>query len=447
MRNVLLLIILFTSPLILAAQNAEEKRKEVVKTGWNYGILPAISFDSDLGLQYGGLVNVFDYGDGTRFPDYEHSMYIEVSRYTKGSGIYRFNYDSECLIKGIRLSFDLTYLPDQAYDFYGFNGYESVLNKSWEDENSDQYRTRMFYKMQQNMFRFKTDLQGAIGSSSFRWLAGVNLLNFDIGSVDIDRLNKGKKAKDKLPSVEEQPGLYEKYIEWGLLNSKEANGGFIPEIKGGLVFDTRDNRPNPMKGVWTEAVIAVIPEFLGAESSFSKISLTHRQYFTLVEEDLSLAYRLAWQHTLWGDVPFYYQSQIITSIMSGSTSTGLGGQRSLRGIWRNRIVGDGMILGNIELRWKAYHTHLFKQNFYLGINTFYDFGRSTSKIGVKNKLPQITEPVTDYFNFGAEKFHSSYGLGLRIAMNRNFIFGCDYGRAIDAQDGDSGFYIGLNYLF
>lgn len=101
MRKVFLLIILFTSPLILAAQSAEEKRKEVVKTGWNYGFLPAISFDSDLGFQYGGLVNLFDYGDGTRFPDYQHSMYIEVSRYTKGSGIYRFNYDSESLVSTI----------------------------------------------------------------------------------------------------------------------------------------------------------------------------------------------------------------------------------------------------------------------------------------------------------------------------------------------------------
>jgi hypothetical protein len=41
----------------------------------------------------------------------------------------------------------------------------------------------------------------------------------------------------------------------------------------------------------------------------------------------------------------------------------------------------------------------------------------------------------------------SYGLGLRIAMNQNFIIAVDYGRATDSRDGSSGFYIGLNYLF
>ena len=390
---------------------------------------------------------MFDFGDGTRFPDYNHSLYFEISRYTKGSGIYRFNYDSEQLIKNLRISTDLTYMPELAHDFYGFNGYESVMNKTWEDDKHEEYRSRMFYKMEQKFFRFKTDVQGGIAGSSFRWLAGINLLNFNIASVNIDKLNRGKSEKDKLPSIEDQPGLYEKYVDWGLIDDGEANGGFIPELKGGLVYDTRDNRPNPMKGIWTEAVIAFASEFLGSESNFSKISFTHRQYFTIVKENLSFAYRLGWQQTLWGDVPFYYQSQIITSIMSGSTSTGLGGQRSLRGVRRNRVVGDGMFLGNMELRWKAIHTYFFKQNFYFGVNSFFDFGRITKKMDLKTSIPETEELITDIFNFGAEKFHSSYGLGLRIAMNRNFIFGCDYGLAVNKQDGDSGFYIGLNYLF
>lgn len=206
-------------------------------------------------------------------------------------------------------------------------------------------------------------MQGAIGSAGWRWIAGVNLLNFDIGSVDVARMNEGQDEADLLPSVEEQPGLYEKYIEWGLISPEEADGGFIPELKGGFVYDTRDNRPNPMEGVWTEAVLVAAPEFLGSESGFGKMAITHRQYFTLIPEDLSLAYRLGWQHTLWGDVPFYYQSQVITSVMTGASSTGLGGVRSLRGIKRNRVVGDGMVFGNFELRWKALYFNFINQPF------------------------------------------------------------------------------------
>ena len=56
-------------------------------------------------------------------------------------------------------------------------------------------------------------------------------------------------------------------------------------------------------------------------------------------------------------------------------------------------------------------------------------------------------PQPDYFDWGAEKMHTSYGLGLRIAMNENFIIALDYGMAANEQDGNSGFYMGLNYLF
>nr|MDA3832872.1 hypothetical protein [Spirochaetales bacterium] len=200
-------------------------------------------------------------------------------------------------------------------------------------------------------------------------------------------------------------------------------------------------------GVWTEAVLVAVPEFLGAESGFGKVALTHRQYFTLIPEDLSLAYRLGWQQTLWGDVPFYYQSQVITSVMTGASSTGLGGVRSLRGIKRNRVVGDGMVFGNFELRWKAFYFNFINQSFYLGVNTFLDAGRTTSLIDVESQLPPIAGNADDYFDFGSETVHVSYGLGLRIAMNRNFIIAADYGRAVDSQDGGSGFYVGLNYLF
>lgn len=432
----------------LSGQALQSKTDSLkIKTGWNFGAIPAITFDTDQGFQYGAAVNFYNFGDGSTFPKYKHSLYFEISRFTKGSGIYRFYYDSESLIPGVHITTDLSYLPDQAYDFYGFNGFESVLNKSWEDQNSPSYKTRMFYKYQQKLFRFKTDIQGKFSGSHFGWIAGFNMLNYNSSSVDISKLNKGKSESDKLPPVEQQPGLFEKYIQWGLISQNEANGGFIPELKGGIVYDTRDNRPNPMKGMWTEAVIAAVPAFLGAESGFSKFSITHRQYFTLIKEDLSFAYRLGWQQTLGGHVPYYYEPQIISSVMTGSSSTGLGGAKNLRGVRRNRIVGDGFILGNLELRWKFARIRLINQDFYMGLNSFVDFGRVTKKIDTGNMNIPSGVVASDYFNIGAEQLHTSYGAGLRLVMNYNFVIAVDYGIAMKSQDGDSGIYIGLNYLF
>jgi hypothetical protein len=421
-------------------------QEEVAKTGWNFGALPTVTFDTDLGFQYGALVNFYHYGDGTRYPNYNHSLYFEVSRFTKGSGINRFYYDSDRLIPGLQTSLDISYLSDQAYDFYGFNGFDAVVHPSWIDDSQpdDIYKTRMFYKYDRKMFRFKVDLQGKFSGEKLRWAAGVNLLNFNIGSVDLEKLNKGKEGDDLLPDVD---GLYEKYQDWGIISAEEADGGFVPELKAGLVYDTRDNRPNPMKGIWTEAVLVGAPEFLGAETGFAKLSFTHRQYFTLIPNDLSLAYRLAYQTTIAGHVPFYYQTQIIVSELKSYAIEGLGGAKSLRGIRRNRIVGDGFFYGNVEARWKFARFQFINNNFYLGLNGFMDFGQVTKKIEYNTDFLSAAGDAHQNFENDAEKMHFSYGAGLRIVMNQNFVIAVDYGLAADERDGDSGLYIGLNYLF
>jgi hypothetical protein len=423
-------------------------QEEVTKTGWNFGALPTITYDTDLGFQYGALVNLYHYGDGSRYPNYNHSLYFEVSRFTKGSGINRFYYDSDKLIEGLQTSVDLSYLSDQAYDFYGFNGYEAVVKPEWIDDESDNYKTRMFYKYDRKLLRFKVDLQGNFSESNFRWAAGFNLLNFDIGQVDVDRLNEGKEDDEMLPPLTEQPTLYNHYRNWGIIPDEEADGGFVPTVKAGLVYDSRDNKPNPMKGIWTEAVLVGAPEFLGAESGFVKFNLTHRQYFTIVPKDLSLAYRLAYQTTVAGHAPYYYQTQVITSVLKGASSEGLGGAKSLRGIRRNRIVGDGFFYGNIEARWKFVRFQFINNNFYIGLNGFVDFGRVTKKVDIDTDfLNGFDLRAIRNFDFGSEAMHYSYGAGLRIAMNQNFIVSVDYGMAADERDGDSGLYIGLNYLF
>jgi len=408
MKKVLLITALVLGTSILFAQ------EDLTKTGWNFGALPTITFDSDLGFQYGGLINLYQYGDGSRYPVYDHSLYFEVSRFTKGSGINRIYYDSDRLIEGVQTSVDLSYLSDRAYDFYGFNGYDAVYNADWIDDSQPAsiYKTRMFYKYDRKLFRFKVDMVGKLSGEKLKWIGGINFLNFKLGLVDIAKLNEGKDGEDLLPPNEEQPGLYEKYQEWGIISAEDADGGFVPTVKAGIVFDTRDNKPNPMKGVWTEAVLVGSPEFLGGEHNFVKLSIIHRQYFTIIPRNLSFAYRLDYQTTIAGTSPFYYDTQMITSVLKGATSEGLGGSNSLRGILRNRVMGSGVFMGNVEARWKFARFQFINNNFYLGLNAFADFGRVTQKINLSN-VPNLIDSG-DYFDPSAEKMHYSYGGGLRI---------------------------------
>ncbi len=449
MKKTFFILIITMLGLTLSAQ---EKK---VKTGWKFGgALPTITFDSDLGFQYGALVEFFNYGDGSTYPDYFDHTYTEISRYTKGSGIYRFMYESNHLIPGVHMTTDLSYLPDQASHFYGFNGYESVFNKDWMDDEmtSPPYRTRMFYRFERNQFRFKNDFQGKLTGDHIKWSAGFAFQNFENNSVDIERLNKGKEVE--LPSVTEEPGLYERYQDLDIISANEADGGWVNTLKAGLMWDSRDNRPNPMKGIWTEIGIEMAPKFMGNDWGFSKLFITHRQYFTLIENDLAFVYRLGYQSTITGSAPFFFQSQVITSMLTGATSEGLGGSQTLRGILRNRVIGDAFFFGNLELRWKPVYFSFLKQDCYLGLNGFFDFGRITKNISYPdnleanfNSLYGETENFSDYFNLGQEKFHMSAGTSIMLAMNQNFVIAIDIGKAFNVQDGNIGFSIGLNYLF
>lgn len=447
LKNILLtgLCVLFISVMAFS-QEEEAPATGKTKTGWNMGLLPAISYNTDLGFQYGGLVNFYYYGDGKTYPKYMHSLYAEVSRYTKGSGINRFFYDSEYLIPNIRITSDLSLLTEKALDFYGFNGYDAVFNSPWvDDTDTANYVSRMFYRHERKMFRFMTDFQGKIKGGDLRWVAGFGILKNSIASVDIDALNKGKDDEDKLPDV---PGLYDSYVDWGIISEEEKDGGWSNYLKLGLVYDTRDFEPNPMKGIWSEIVFFAAPEFFGnGDFGFSKISATHRQYFTILKDRLSFAYRLNYQGTVAGTVPFYMQPYMINSFSNSSNTDGLGGSKTLRGVIRNRVVGDAFAYGNAEFRWKFYRGIVLNQNIYLGLNTFIDAGQVIKKIDIdKSNLPRSLK-VSDYFLTDEESLHTTYGAGLRIVMNENFIVAVDYGRPMDKRDGGGGLYIGLNFLF
>lgn len=449
--SVLAMAILFSLSSIAQSDTTEQKKgkEEKIKKGWNIGGLPVVSYDSDLGLQLGALVNLYNYGDGSRYPKYDHSIYVEGSWFLKGSGIFRFYYDSDKLIKGIRTSFDLSYLPDKLFKFYGFNGYESVYNYDWTDDSDSAYLSRNFYRTDRKFFRAKLDFQGKITSDKFRWMAGVDFYNVKMDTVNFSKLNEGKDQEDILPDT----SLFANYNAWGIISPQERNGGSFTVFKVGLVYDSRNNDALPTKGIWTEAILAMAPKFTSnMEQGFIKFAITHRQYFTLVKNRLSFAYRLGMQVNVAGHTPYYAQGLMYFVTMKGAYNEGLGGAKTIRGIERNRVVGDGIVYGNFELRWQFWYFSFINQNWYMALSGFFDTGRVIQYIKIQEEVDPTVFEDPNYFDTAyldpySDGFHSGFGGGLHIGMNQNFIIAVDYGRALSIKDGKSGLYIGLNFLF
>ena len=444
----LLISLLILSSTIVLGQEDTTKTGKKVKKGFSFGGVPIVAYNSDIGFQYGVLANIYHYGDGSRYPAYDHSLYVEWSRSTKGNGKNILQYDSERLIPNIRTTLEASYRTEKALNFYGFNGYNAFYDVKFEDDTHSDYISRVFYRYERKVVRLKADFQGNIIGKKLRWLGGITYLGSEIASVDINKLNEGQDEADKLPDV---PGLYDEYSNWGVIKDTEKDGGKNAFLKTGLVFDTRDNQPNPNNGMWTEALFLIGPEFMGYDNFTTSLILIHRQYFTLFPERMTFAYRLSYQTNTSGNVPYYLLPYLYDSY---DIRDGLGGGKTIRGVLRNRVVGNGMAFGNFEFRWKVLKTVVFNQNLYIALSAFTDMGRvvdpyslDLSGVPANFDINGTTYSRDEWFHHEDESWHISYGAGVHFALNENFIIAVDYGMAAKEQDGTNGLYIGLNFLY
>ena len=70
----MLLLFVVQSAVAKENKNTEQQaqpvdKKEIVKTGYNFGPLPAVAFDADKGFQLGALLNIYAFGEGSTYPN------------------------------------------------------------------------------------------------------------------------------------------------------------------------------------------------------------------------------------------------------------------------------------------------------------------------------------------------------------------------------------------
>jgi len=422
--------------------NATSDTIEIKKKGINILGIPAVAFDTDIGLKYGILANLYQFGDGSFYPEYKHSFNIELSRTTKGNKTYQIIYDSKHLIEKYRINAELSHLSEIAFDFYGFNGYQSVYTKEFENANSSRYISRAFYKHSRSISKFRFDIQKEISNVKYaRFQFGIEATNTLVNPTDIDKINKGLAESDKLPDT---ASLFEKYIEWGLIKENEKNGGFHTLLKAGFIIDTRKHEVNPMQGYWSEALILFAPSFISNRNfNYVRYAFTHRHYLPLIHEKLNFATRVSFQGKLYGDIPFY-MLPFVYNTAPNYTRDGPGGFKTIRGILRNRMVGDDFAYANLELRYSPFHFALLRQNMYFTFIAFSDAGWITKEHTLKSNLAVLNKP--DFFSDN-KNIHLSLGTGVYLVVNQNFALCLNAAQPVNKQDGGIGFYMGMNFQF
>ena len=440
------------------------EKGELIKKGWNFGPLPVVGFNSDLGFQYGACVDIFNYGDGSRYPKFDYKMNLEVSAYTKGSLNLRFYGDFYNLMPNSRLFIDAGYFTDKRFEFYGFNGFASpyfndiyVMNDATDNgrntlrEEFDPEFNSVFYRMDRKQFRFNSCLRSKFGfGEHFYYGVGLSYFNYNMGRINIHN-------EEYL--YDQQMTLFELYRESGLIRENEADGGNVTQIKLAFIYDSKNHDSDPTKGAYFEATVTGAPDLIDRDGySHMTFNAVWQHYIPIVKENLTFAYRLVTQNVI-GEIPYYAAFNSNMLFYKKMSTDAVGGVNSVRGINRNRVVGAGYAWLNAELRWKVVGFQFINQNWNVALNPFFDAGMVTQSYRLAEQETAWNTIQENYwtspedaknliYSGDKEGIHTSAGCGLKLIMNKNFIISAEAAKALNARDGEKlKFYIGFNYLF
>ncbi len=419
------------------------EKGEIIKKGWNFGPLPVVGFDADLGFQYGVTCDIFNYGDGSRYPRYDYKFNVEASRYTKGSGVFRFYSDMPYVVKDTKLFFDVTYFYAKKYEFFGFNGYEA---SSFDPYAGIEGLKSGYHFINRNQFRFVGSMQRPFFDvPNLYWTAGLAYYNTKVTPIDTI----------KMSDYAGQTTLYENYVNTGIIKEDEAHGGNTTQFRLGMVYDSRDHNSDPTKGIYAEATLVGAPDLIDRKG-YSNLSYTFlwRHYIPVYKDKLTFAYRLGAQNRLAGKTPWYMINNLNTMFFKKMYTEGLGGSVTMRGVNRNGVIGEGFAFANLELRWRIVGFQFINQNWQVALNPFFDAGMVTQKRGEIEMMNAdnggiiLHDNTFDSYSGDKESIHMSAGCGLKLIMNRNLIVSVDLGKALDKRDGEKlKTFIGFNYIF
>lgn len=459
-RIIFTTIIVLVSIGLMAQDNGKtlNEKGEIIKRGWNFGPLPVVGYNSDLGFQYGACIDIFNYGDGSKYPEYNFKINLEVSAYTKGSSIFRsYSYWNNIIPKGVLFA-DFGYFIDKKFDFYGFNGYASPyfndlavidgpgINDLTEDYTGDV--ASGFYELNRKQFRAIVSMRQKIGNlEHLSYGIGLAYYNYDLSRLDLRK-------------YDDQTTLYELYCQSGLIREDEKGGGNVTQFKAGLVYNSKNYENDPTRGIYFEGTLTLAPDFID-KKDYSHITFTgvFHHYIPVFGDHLTFCYRIGVQNVLAGDIP--YSAMLNTNFMffKKMTLESFGGSSSGRGLKANGVTGEGLAWFNVELRWRVANFKFINQNWCVALNPLFDAGMVTQTFRLdeqkqametlKNDYNFITDEDNDLIYSGKdESLHCSAGCGLKLIMNKNFVVSAEFAKALNKLDGEKlKAYIGFNYIF
>jgi len=248
---------------------------------------------------------------------------------------------------------DLVWEADVRAPQYSFN-YFGVGNES---EYNHESRDIAFYRARFNWYELKAGLQSKLGESGSLTF-GPQFQAFKFNQDD----NSNKFI------TSQESGLDQNDLD----QTKLYTG-----VSGKIVFDTRDQKHMPTRGVYFEGQSERMWGGNEYSNNFSKVNAELAMYWSFRYPS-----RLVWATKFgagknWGDYEFF-QAQT------------LGGINNLRGFRRFRFNGDAVAYNNTEVRVRLFNLKTYVFPATVGLLAFNDIGRVWERNEDSNKWHNAT---------------------------------------------------------
>lgn len=357
----------------------------IIAESVEYAFLPALAYNSDLGLVGGGIMSRYHFKKNEQ--PFHSYLIVNAIASTKGLISSSLFIDKPKIFDSdLRLTSDFYISRFLQNQYYGIGNYEKLADEPVD--KPDYY----YYKS------FSTGLELVLRKPLLIRTKSSQLDIYGIANFDY-RTPLGENA-GRLISQEEPLGI---------------NGIRTAALGTGFIWENRNNEFAPTHGTYARSGIEVGQKLIGSSTNYFKFESEVRAYtsFTLLKK-ITFANRVSFNHSS-GALPYWQLPEI-------------GGETTMRGYPENRFRDDNALFLNSELR-----TWLLEFPDYdvrLGGTLFADIGKTYPN---GTKFENVFKALKYSFGFGV---NSSF-------FNKNFIFRGDIG----FSDEGCGVYFTSGYMF
>ena len=434
-----ILVCAFLSPASALARRKKKDTGPPKPDRLEFGALPAVNYDSDLGFGFGAIASLAKFATGYRPYKWRLELLLQatVKRAPGGGAEFPFhddylNFDFPGLAGNrLRITGRVGFRKFANTGYYGF-GNDSVAQTPWDsidpDEDLAAYQAaRKFHRFDHIypllLFNARIQLWDRSTPEQRRRIEALVGLNT---TYNIVRPYEGSKLEMDIAAAKEDTPDGRALAN--LLRGTDPHALLVLSL--GALFDTRDHEYTPTRGTFTEISVRSSPG-VQQDLRYAGFTVNSAWYHAIVGERLSVAFRGV-ADVIAGDAPFYE----LTRFGALMPRDGPGGGWSLRGIPRQRYSGKVKLIQNLELRSIFLKFNVRKSRFAVGAVAFVDAARIWADTRPTNLAGTSLDGGT--FKLGT-------GGGLRVRWGETFLVRFD--AAYSPTEHTPGFYVDIGHIF